>query len=598
MSKISYKLSALGNLRPAQSPLLSLVMLAGIVSLAGSAQAQTLSAQSGTATAAVHHVVNLGALPQISAAELAVTPQVKPLPGVDPLTFAALKAQAAAIRFPTPQGAVTAPPAIPQQGISLTPTATSGWLSTNEIGCGFSTPPDQALAVGSGSGAGVGAVLQGMNVCLDVYDKNGGLLAGYPKSLTSFLFLPAGTYVTDPRAIYDWINHRYIFVAQDCPGDTNLSQCYTNNGGFYNIAVSTGDDPNGSYCIYRLGVQSVSPSGGAFPFPDFPRIGQDRQAIYLAANIFFPNNNTFKWEEVMALPKAQMYACQGISFPFWFNLNFGGVLTDTTQPANVYSAGDQPRSEFMVGAKNFNFGGGSCSGGCNGLFVWAWYDPFNTTGSGNTLNGVAVGTTNNYSFPPNAVQQGTTTTIQTDSTFISGTVVYSAGTLYAAHTSNGGSGQPNCILYDIKPYVTYGTGAISSAEIQNEIVFGGGANSWYYCTQQPDPGGNVTTVFNFSGSTFYAGLAYITRRAEQPKGGFGASDGGVFLVGGQGTYTEGRWGDYSATSIAGLVSGGGTGGFPAFWFAGMYATNISDGGGGHIWGSAIGRNGYNAISQP
>ena len=111
MSKIFYKSSELHNLRPGRSGLLSLVMLAGIVSLAGSAQAQTASAQSGTATVAVHHVVNLGALPQISAADIAVTPQVQPLPGVDPVTFAALKAQAAAIRFPTPQGAVTAPPA-------------------------------------------------------------------------------------------------------------------------------------------------------------------------------------------------------------------------------------------------------------------------------------------------------------------------------------------------------------------------------------------------------------------------------------------------------------------------------------------------------
>jgi hypothetical protein len=51
------------------------------------------------------------------------------------------------------------------------------------------------------------------------------------------------------------------------------------------IAVSTGDDPAGGYCLYNLAVQSVGPSGGFFPLPDFPRLGQDRQAIYLASDL-------------------------------------------------------------------------------------------------------------------------------------------------------------------------------------------------------------------------------------------------------------------------------------------------------------------------
>ena len=53
-------------------------------------------------------------------------------------------------------------------------------------------------------------VLQAINVCLNVFDKSGNLQAGYPKSFTSFVSLPSGTPTTDPRAIYDWINHRYI----------------------------------------------------------------------------------------------------------------------------------------------------------------------------------------------------------------------------------------------------------------------------------------------------------------------------------------------------------------------------------------------------
>ena len=113
----------------------------------------------------------------------------------------------------------------------------------------------------------------------------------------------------------------------------------------------------------------------------------------------------------------------------------------------------------------------------------------------------------------------------------------------------------------------------------------------YYCTQQPDPEGNVTTVFSFSDAAHFAGLAYITRRVSLSPG-VPFFDSGIFLQQGAGVYTQGRWGDYTATSIAGLVSGGGTGGFPTMWFAGMWAQSS-----GSLWGTALGRNGYTNPSQ-
>jgi hypothetical protein len=579
MPKIFPTSGIFGHLRPNRSALFCLLSLAGMLALTGQTQAQTVSARGGHGTAAVAAVVNLGALPQMTAAEIAATPHVsKPFhTGVDPTTFAAQKARAAALRFAAPAGAITAPPASAQKSGQMTPGASGGWFSTSEVACGNVTPADQAIAVGDGGGS-TPAVIQAINTCVDVYTKGGGLLSGYPKSFTSFFAVASGTPTSDPRAIYDWIAHRYILVMIDF--DPNYSKAM-----HYNIAVSTGDNPNGTYCIYHLGVLSVAPAGGVFPLPDFPRIGQDRQAIYLASNIFNPS---YKWEEIMALPKAQMYACQNIGFNYYYGLNIGGTYTDTTQPANIYSSGDQPRSEYMVTSRNIFFGGGGCSSGCNGLVVWSWYQPL--SGGADHLAGVTVATTNNYSLPPAAVQKGTSTTIDSGDTRLSGIVVYAAGKLYASLNSNGGASQPDCILYEIKPYVTYSTGNIASATIENEIVLGGGANSWYYCTQQPDPEGNVTTVFSFSGSSVYASLAYISRRSAQPKGGFG--DSGLYLANGAASYFQGRWGDYTATSIAGLVSGGGTGGFPTMWFAGMLAN--SDG----TWGTAIGYNGYTDVTQP
>ena len=534
------------------------------------------TAQQGTGFSSSPLVRRLDAVPQITAAEIAQhPPALAPLTGVSRGVYAARKARAANLRSTPPDGPVE--PGTPAQpGSALfTPGASVNFTSTGEINCGNVTPADQAIAVGDTT---VG-ILQGINVCLDVYTKSGVLQPGYPKSFTSFVGLPASTPTTDPRAMFDWINRRYIVAfIQFNPNQTSASS--------YWIAVSTADDPAGSYCVYNLGVQSVGPSGGFFPLPDFPRLGQDRQAIYLASNIF-NTPTSYQWEEILVLPKAQMYACQHISFPFFFNLTLGGVDTDTTQPANVTNPGDDPRSEYLVTSKNIKFGGGQCSGGCNGLVVWAINSPL----GGTTLTGSFVATANNYSLPPSATQPGGANSVDSGDTRISGMAMYSAGSVYASLNTNGGAGQPSFILYQIRPFINQANGHIASAAILNEVPhLLGDAQSFFYATQQPDVEGNVTTVFNFSDSNNFVGLAYVSRRAAQPLGTL--PDNGIFLKNGAAFYNQGRWGDYTAVAPSGLFSAGSANPFPKMWFAGMFAR--SDG----IWGTQIGQNGFTSITQP
>ncbi len=408
----------------------------------------------------------------------------------------------------------------------------------------------------------------------------GVLQAGYPKSLTSFVGLPADAATADPRAIYDWINHRYILVFIEFdPFSASPSS--------YWIAVSTADNPAGAYCVYNLGVQSVGPSGGFFPIPDFPRLGQDRQAIYLASNIF-NTPTSYQWEEILVLPKTPLYACTGTGFSVFSNLQLGGVVTDTTQPANVYDQADNPRSEYLVTSRNINFGGGQCSSTpCNGLIVWAIHSPLSSP----TLTGTTVATANNYSLPPSASQPGGPNTIETNDTRISGMAMYKAGSIYASINAANGS-HSKVILYQIQPFVIAtnppggaGDGQIASARILNEIVHGSSAFDAYFATQQPDPEGNVTYVWNFSSSSSFPSLMYSSRRAAQSVG--TEPDGGIIAVGGGGFYNQGRWGDYTAVAPAGLNTS-----TPTMWFAGMFAR--SDG----TWGTEIGRNGYTAITQP
>ncbi|MGH6858319.1 MAG: hypothetical protein ACRECP_11980, partial [Methylocella sp.] len=397
----------------------SVVAAVGIILLTATAQTQMAmpqaSSERGTGVAAAPFVRRLDTTPQMIRGEQ--HPQIHaPLTGVDPATFALRKARAA---HSSAKPKVALPPPARQQSRE-TPGAAVLFNAIDEAQCGNVTPADQAIAVGDTT---VG-VLQAINVCINVFDKSGNLQAGYPKSFTSFVGLPASTPTTDPRAIYDWINHRYILAFIQF--DRNQASASS-----YWIALSTGDNPAGGYCLYNLGVQSVAPSGGVFPLPDFPRLGQDRQAIYLASNIFNPG---YKWEEILVLPKAQMYACAGFGFPVFSDLNVGGVPTDTTQPVNVFSAGDDPRSEYLVTSFNINFGGGQCINSCNGLVVWAIHSPLSSP----TLNGTFVATANSYSTPPNASQPGGANTIDTGDTRISGMAMYNAGSIYASlNTANG-----------------------------------------------------------------------------------------------------------------------------------------------------------------
>jgi hypothetical protein len=455
-----------------------------------------------------------------------------------------------------------------EKNVKLTPTSALTIISMGEGGCGTAHTADQALAVGDTT---IG-ILQAINVCLIVFDKNGVQQPGYPKSFESFVGIPNSTPTSDPRALYDWINHRYVLALIQFDRNFNSASSYW-------IAVSMGDDPTGGYCFYNLPVQSVSPNGpGTYPLPDFPRLGQDRQAFYLASNIFNPG---FKWEELLILPKSLMYTCSSFTVTYFSNLNVGGIPTDSTQPANIFSPGDDPRSGYLVTSEN-----GSFRDPKNGLVVWTIHNPL----SNPTLTGIVVPTANDYSTPPLATQPGSPNSIDGGDNRISGMVFYMAGSLYASLTTDGGGGQPACLLYQIQPFVNSSDGSIASARVLNEIFFGGGANSWYYCTQQPDAEGNVTTVYNFSGPSNYASLGFVSRRSGQPTGSL--PDGGIILVSGSGpAYTQGRWGDYTAVAPAGLISGRGTGGVPVMWFAGMY-------GNGDAWGTVIGKNGYNSIAQP
>ena len=582
-----------------------------IALLAASVSLAALPSLAQAQASAQGHPFSIGSPKVVEFSKLAIAgarPTDKIIPALSRFSasqLAALKAQAAAMRGP--QSSTTLPgggPALPSSsGIKtvVPPDISFDGDFQNETNCGDLTPADQALAIGDGANP----VLQSVNLCLSVFSPGGARLSG-PVTLRSFFSVPAtSTIISDPRALYDWYNHRFIVTMLDSDGTANS---------YYDVAVSKTDSATGAWWVYRF----HTPVGNNV-LNDYPRVGQDHTAtypiaagptaypgaIYLASNLFAMNGSccgAYVAEEWLILGKAQLYnGLVATSYAFENLKNPDGSTAFTSQPANVWNPYDAPRSEFFVESE-----------APSKLVIWSVSNPFGYATSGGPtpeLSSVAVTTANSFSVPPGAVQNGGAATIDTGDTRISGEATYNAGYLHAALTSANGTGGAKSIIYKVRPILNINdglrcTGAflnacpqITSATIQDESVLNfGTTTSAFYATPQPNTEGNVTTVFNYSASNAFASLAYIQQRVTQ---GAGFVDTGSILQAGSAYYTQGRWGDYTAVAPAGVgytptfVSNTGVG------FSGMYAVpgNCFAVGGG-CWKTRIGYVQFSDPTQP
>jgi hypothetical protein len=469
----------------------------------------------------------------------------------------------------------------------------SAFPGETESACHF-FPSDHALATSSTY------VVQVVNSCIAVFNTSGTIFSGYPKDLSTFFGAPSSDNLTDVRALYDWRLNRFIIVVED----------FTTNK-FY-LGISKTANPTAGWFTYNLDATV----GGQLPGgADFPMMGQTMQengdadgAVYLSYDRFNASSGKFQDNIVWILPKTQLYAGAGFSFHFFFNLQTSGKTVDHVQPANVMSREDRPRAEFLINTLDFNFGCNS-STPCKGLVVWAIYNGVPPSGASPTLSGAVISTANSYIYPVTAAQKGaasgTKCAINTGNAGITGTVHWSAGSLFLAASTAAHNGQATdgFIYWQVHPYLmsnTSGAAVLASpaATIQNEICWGCNGftgdttYSEYYPAVQPDDEGNVTVVFNQSASTQFPTVGYLSQRTTQPTGTF--HDGGFVMTSGQAQACEldsvgrNRWGDYSATSPFGTPIATA----PTFWFAGSFSDST-----GH-WATTIGKNGYTTNTQP
>jgi hypothetical protein len=481
------------------------------------------------------------------------------------------------------------------------------------VGC---NPPDMAVA------ASTEFVFQGVNTQFEVFDTSGHVQPGWPVSAQAFFGVPNVTnpdgspcdigfksqpFLSDPRALYDPIDHRFwaamlqvegvdipnvLQIAPDCPFKS-----------VYFIAASQTSDPRGDWNVYEFNMSL----DGQF-FADFTQIGLNRDALYFSANMFGLAGGFYA--EVFEANKSQMERGKAnFTADGFFNLQAQGpgsaisgpFVADTVQPAlNLDGSGGS--GEVFVGTfdgpdpvtgNNCNFFNAGLGDTCSGLDLWRMTNPIghDRGGSAPSLTGAYVPTkpfVSTPAFSEPADQPSCNQCIDGSDLRISATPVVRSGQLYAAWETllnNGTQLVPGIEWAQIR----LGSGQDFADTSRYYNLSGDTAAT--YPALMPEPNGNLVMVFDVSSHTVFPQTRFVIRESGQ--GNFTGH--GVLLKAGESSYRPPlcgfpapagipicRWGDYSAASFDGANG---------IWFAGQYANtyNADPPQNGRNWGTWIGK---------
>jgi hypothetical protein len=394
------------------------------------------------------------------------------------------------------------------------PTAVASFEATPQTSF---TPPDCTIAVGPSD------VLVAVNVDLAGYRKNGTLRFRWPSMTALFSqVLPAGAGLFDPKLAYDHYTGRWIIAV--------AARRQSPAGSWVMLGVSQGADPAGAWWVWALDFM-VDGSTATNNWADYPMLGFDTQAIYIATNQFKVGGG-FSYSKIRILNKTEAYAGSALRwYDFWNLKNPDNSLAFTVQSTvHFRGTGGNPPAYFC----NSLFPSGSS------LTVWQLNDPLASwRGATPTLDKFSVAC-RSYDLPPGAEQPGSTTRLATnDIRIVSSMFQFVGGVqrLWVANTSKitwqGDSAARSAVQW-------YEIDTQSRSVVQQS---GYGASGFYYFFPviQTDISRNAYLCFSRSSSQEYGSMRQTGRRASDP---LNSLQGSALVKAGASAYNGGRWGDY------------------------------------------------------
>ena len=389
-----------------------------------------------------------------------------------------------------------------------------------------------------------------------IYDKSSPGNIIYQDTLDHWFanVVPTGTFIFDPRIIYDQWNGHFIMVAMGKKDSTQQSWWLVSAS---RQANATGNPSNWWTYIFDATLDGGTPTSN---WADYPAVGIDGNALYLTANMFSFALNAptgFQRAKIRFISLEELYTNSVSRWVDVINLtNPNGSGASFIQPATRYGT---TGSMYLVNAD-----------ASSNLVLWRIDNPLAPSPSVTRM----VIPVSSFSIPPNAQQPNTSSLINTGGSNKILQAQYRNYGIWATQMTsyNWGSGpRANIRLYEIKPD---GTG------LWNAVEFGNSSLYLFYPSLTTDNDDNLVVSFSISGSSLFASIGYTGRLFVEPPNTIQAFV--RLLKAGEAAYDKGNpslWGDYSGTALD-------PAGSYRVWMFNEYAKT------GNVWSTWVGTAAY------
>jgi hypothetical protein len=386
-------------------------------------------------------------------------------------------------------------------------------------------PPDQGLCVGNGF------VIDAVNSAFSIYRSNGKVVLG-PLNINALFDEGFLEFTSDPRCFFDKATHTWVAIILFIRSDNAEART--------DIAVNHSGDPTTPWTVYHLEASDDGTLGqpnhaGCPCLGDQPLLGIDQQNVYVSTNEFSILGPEFNGAQIYALSKKQLFGlAQAVHFVQFDNLNIGGSIATSVQPATTYGAAG---GEFFLNSLD------PAGTGDNRIGVWALtHEEAVSAGGVPTLSSTVI-SSESYGVPPPAIQQGSTSTLDSGDDRMQ-QAQYIDGDLWGALDTtitipNDSTARAGIAWFQVHPRLD--DGLVSAPTLVHQGYVASAGNEVLYPAIQAGPDHSAALAFTFSGPNTYPSAAYAILREGQHT--FGAL---TIAAPGTGPYVNGtRWGDYS-----------------------------------------------------
>jgi hypothetical protein len=400
-------------------------------------------------------------------------------------------------------------------------------------------PPDQGLCVGNGF------VVEPVNSAFTIYRTNGSVVTG-PFNVNVLYSEGNIQFTSDPRCYFDPTTNTWFAIILFLNKHGTSSHT--------DLAVNTSGDPTTPWTDYQIlttddGTHGQPNNPGCPCFGDQPLLGIDGQNIYISTNEFSILGPQFNGAQIYAVSKADLVAKHpSVHFVHFANLTIGGAQAASVQPAITTGPAD---AEYFLSSLDPNGTGDTHLG------VWAMTNRDAVAAGGvPTLSRIVI-SSEAYSIPPGAVQQGSTSLLDTGDDRMQQAQFIDGALWGALDTAFGSTPVSALAWFKVVPHLQGQT--IGSATLAAQGYLSSAGNYLLYPAIQVDATGNAGMVFTISGPTLFPSAAYALRPSGQAS--FGAI---TTAASGTGPYSPSstRWGDYSWAILDPTHD--------SFWFATEY----------------------------